>query len=60
MKDNNKVIEWVIVIIVAIVLYVISDKMCVALNISRRLARYLILVIVVIFYWIIDRINSKK
>lgn len=60
MKDKNKVIEWVIIIIVALVLYVISDKVSVALNMNRRAARYLILTIVALGGWIIDTIFNKK
>lgn len=58
MKD--KIIEWVIIIIVAIVLFVISDKMSVALNMNRRAARYLILAVVAFIYWIIDTARNKK
>lgn len=60
MKDKNKVIEWVIIIIVALVLYVISDKVSVALNMNRRAARYLILTIVALGGWFIDTIFNKK
>lgn len=60
MKDKNKIIEWVIVIIVVIVLYAISDKVSVALDMSRRSARYLIVAIVAFLYWIIDTIRNKK
>lgn len=59
MKDK-KVIEWIIIIIVAIVLFVISDKVSAALNMNRRAARYLTLAIVAFFCWIIDTISNKK
>lgn len=40
MKDKNKIIEWIIVIVAVIVLFVISDKVSVALDMNRRSARY--------------------
>lgn len=60
MRDKNKVIEWIIVIIVAVVLFVIADKVSVALDMNRRSVRYLILAVVAFLYWIIDTIRNKK
>ncbi len=59
MKGNHKIFEWMIVIIVAIILIVISSKVSDALDINRRAARYLILTIVGLFCWIIDTIQKK-
>lgn len=60
MKDKNKMIEWVIVAVVVIVLFVISEKVSVALDMNRRSVRYLILAVGAFLYWIIDTIRSKK
>lgn len=60
MKDKNKIFEWIIVIIVAIILILISSKVSDALDINRRSARYLILAIVGLVCWIINIIRSKK
>lgn len=60
MKDKNKFFEWIVVIIVAIILIAISSKVSDALDINRRSARYLILAIVGLVYWIIDMLRSKK
>ena len=60
MKDKNKFFEWIVVIIVATILLVVAGKVSDTLDINRRSARYLILVIVGLVYWIIDMIRSKK
>lgn len=60
MKNKNKIYEWIIVIIVVIILIIISSKVSDALDINRRSARYLILAIVGLVYWIIDMIRNKK
>lgn len=60
MKDKNKFFEWIVVIIVATILLVVAGKVSDILDINRRSARYLILVIVGLVYWIIDMIRSKK
>lgn len=59
MKGNHKIFEWMIVIIVAIILIVISSKVSDALDINRRVARYLILTIVGLVCWAIDTIQKK-
>lgn len=59
MRENHKIFEWVIVIIVAITLIAISSKVSNALDINRRAARYLVLTIVGLLCWIIDTIQKK-
>lgn len=59
MKGKHKIFEWMIVIIVAIILIVISSKVSDALDINRRAARYLILAIAGLVCWAIDTIQKK-
>lgn len=60
MKGENKIYETIIVIFVAIILIIVSSKVSDALDINNRSAKYLILAIVGLIYWIIDIIRSKK
>ena len=57
---KNKIFEWTIVIIVAIVLLIISSKVMQVLDVNGRSARYLTIAIVGFVCWIIDKIFGKK
>lgn len=57
---KSKVLEWIIVIIIVIVLFVLSSKVAAVLGISMRSARYLILLVAALIYYLIDTIRNKK
>ena len=58
-KDNN-ILKWIIVIILVVVLCGISGVVSEILDINTRSARYLILAIIFLGWYIVDTIRNRK
>ena len=58
-KDNN-VLKWIIIIVLVIVLSYVSGLVSEMLDINTRSARYLVLLIVFLGWYIVDTIRNKK
>ena len=59
-KDNNNVLKWIIIIVLVIVLSYVSGLVSEMLDINTRSARYLVLLIVFLGWYIVDTIRNKK
>lgn len=59
-KDNNNVLKWIIIIVLVIVLSYVSGLVSEMLDINTRSARYLVLLIVFLGWYIVDTIRNGR
>ncbi len=60
MKDKNKFIEWIIIILIALVSLIVINKISEVVGINRRGARYLLFAIILIIWYFVDLIRNRK
>ncbi len=60
MKGKDNIIKWIIVIVVVIVVGVLSGILSDMLDLNRRSARYIILIILFLGWYFVDCIKNKK
>lgn len=60
METDNKKPNWIIVCVIAVVVLMFAGELSDMLGINMRSARYLVLVIIFLVWYIVDVIRNRK